>query len=98
MAESKLLQAVMQMPFVRSEDRFLVNPATHDGEEGVGQRYADDEQRSNEGNDRDLFKSEHGQRRQGETEEQLARVSHEYFRGMEVEEQETSDCTKQYCR
>lgn len=65
-AETELLQAVMQMAFVRRENRFLLNPPPYDGEERIGERHADDEQRRNERNDRNLLKPEHRERSQGE--------------------------------
>jgi len=94
-AEAELLQAVVQMALVRLEDRLLLLPAPNDGEERVRQRHPDDQQRSDERDDRDLLKAEHGQRRQREAEEQRPRVAHEYFRRMEVEEQESADAAEQ---
>lgn len=95
-AEAELLQAVMQVTFIRREDRLLLDPAADDREERIGQRHPDDEERRHERHDRNLLESEHRQRRESEAEEQRARVSHEDFRGMEVEVQESDDAAEQH--
>lgn len=94
-AESKLAQAMMQMAFVRREDRLLLNFASHDGEERIRQRHPDNNQRRNERYDRNLLEAEQGQHGQTEPKEQRAGIPHENLGGMEVKEQESDNSAQQ---
>lgn len=93
--EAELLQTVMQMAFIRFENRLALLPTADDGEERIGQRYADNQQRRYERHDRNLLEPKHRQRRQREAEEQSPGVAHENFRRVEVEEQESPDAAEQ---
>lgn len=85
----------MQVALVRSEDRFLLNPAAHDRKERVREGYADNDQRSNKGYNRNLLKSEHRQHRQAEAQEQRACITHEDLCRMKVKEQESENRSKE---
>lgn len=95
MAEAELLQPVVQVPFVRGENRFLLHPAPHDREERIRQRHPDDEDRRYERYDGDLLEPEHRQHRERESEEKRSRVAHEDFRRMEVVVQESHHAAEQ---
>lgn len=95
MAETELLQAVMKVALVGSENRLFRLPAAYDRKERIRQRHADNEQRRYERNDRNLLEPEHGQHRQSEAEKQRSGVAHENFRRVEVVFQKSDDGPEQ---
>lgn len=97
-AEAKLLQAVMKMALVRGENRFLLDPAADDRKKRIRQRHADNEQRRNERNDRNLLESEHRQHREREAEKQRSGIAHENFGRVKVIFQKADNGAEQHDR
>lgn len=95
MAEAKLAQAMVQMPLVRREDRFLLHPAAQNRKERIRQRHANQNERRQEGNDRYLFEPVQGQQRKAEAQEQRAGVAHKDLRRVEVEIKEADNAAQQ---
>lgn len=90
-AEADFAKAVMQVALVRCEDRFLLHPTADDRKERIRQRHADDDQRGDKRDDRDLLESKQGEHRQTEAQEQRSRIPHENLGRVEIEVQKSDD-------